>query len=128
MAPRWKSSPRPDEDPVHESPRGAQRFSAHLSRRCPRDGGRECDHRRALRCDRDHERRDRSAGVWHRGGSRARALMKIRFTKAHGAHNDFLLTCRGDVPETAGANAIIGARYDATEIMNGVTEVLAYGT
>jgi len=27
-----------------------------------------------------------------------------------------------------GANAIIGTRYDATEIMNGVTEVLAYGT
>jgi uncharacterized protein YbjQ (UPF0145 family) len=27
-----------------------------------------------------------------------------------------------------GANAIIGCRYDATEIMNGVTEVLAYGT
>jgi uncharacterized protein YbjQ (UPF0145 family) len=27
-----------------------------------------------------------------------------------------------------GANAIVGARYDATEIMNGVTEVLAYGT
>jgi len=27
-----------------------------------------------------------------------------------------------------GANAIIGARYDATEIMPGVTEVLAYGT
>jgi uncharacterized protein YbjQ (UPF0145 family) len=27
-----------------------------------------------------------------------------------------------------GANAIIGARYDATEIMSGVTEVLAYGT
>ena len=27
-----------------------------------------------------------------------------------------------------GANAIIGARYDATEIMTGVTEVLAYGT
>lgn len=27
-----------------------------------------------------------------------------------------------------GANAIIGARYDATEIMRGVTEVLAYGT
>ena len=26
-----------------------------------------------------------------------------------------------------GADAIIGARYDATEIMNGVTEVLAYG-
>jgi uncharacterized protein YbjQ (UPF0145 family) len=27
-----------------------------------------------------------------------------------------------------GANAIIGFRYDATEIMNGATEVLAYGT
>lgn len=27
-----------------------------------------------------------------------------------------------------GADAIIGARCDATEIMNGVTEVLAYGT
>jgi uncharacterized protein YbjQ (UPF0145 family) len=27
-----------------------------------------------------------------------------------------------------GANAVIGARYDANEIMNGVTEVLAYGT
>jgi len=26
-----------------------------------------------------------------------------------------------------GANAVIGARYDATEIMSGVTEVLAYG-
>ena len=27
-----------------------------------------------------------------------------------------------------GADAVIGARYDATEIMQGVTEVLAYGT
>ena len=27
-----------------------------------------------------------------------------------------------------GANAIIAAHYDATELMNGVTEVLAYGT
>jgi uncharacterized protein YbjQ (UPF0145 family) len=27
-----------------------------------------------------------------------------------------------------GANAIIGARYDANEVMGGVTEVLAYGT
>jgi uncharacterized protein YbjQ (UPF0145 family) len=30
--------------------------------------------------------------------------------------------------EALGANAVIGARYDATEIMGGVTEVLAYGT
>ena len=28
----------------------------------------------------------------------------------------------------SGANAIINMRYDANEIMNGVTEVLAYGT
>ncbi len=27
-----------------------------------------------------------------------------------------------------GANAIVGARYDATEVMQGATEVLAYGT
>ena len=27
-----------------------------------------------------------------------------------------------------GANAIIGFRYDATEVMEGLTEVLAYGT
>lgn len=30
--------------------------------------------------------------------------------------------------EQLGANAIIGVRYDATEIMQGVTEVLCYGT
>src|SRR3979409_1307345 len=27
-----------------------------------------------------------------------------------------------------GANAVVGARYDATEVSTGVTEVLAYGT
>jgi uncharacterized protein YbjQ (UPF0145 family) len=30
--------------------------------------------------------------------------------------------------EALGANAVIGMRYDATEIMQGVTEVLSYGT
>ncbi|MES2428130.1 MAG: YbjQ family protein [Bacteroidota bacterium] len=30
--------------------------------------------------------------------------------------------------QAIGANAIIGMRYDANEIMQGVTEVLAYGT
>ena len=30
--------------------------------------------------------------------------------------------------EERGANAIINMRYDANEVMNGVTEVLAYGT
>jgi uncharacterized protein YbjQ (UPF0145 family) len=28
----------------------------------------------------------------------------------------------------AGGNAVIGMRYDANEIMDGITEVLAYGT
>lgn len=37
---------------------------------------------------------------------------------------DLMLTHAGEM----GANAVIGARYDATEIMRGVTEVLAYGT
>ena len=30
--------------------------------------------------------------------------------------------------EELGANAIVGVRYDATEILGGVTEVLCYGT
>ena len=30
--------------------------------------------------------------------------------------------------EEVGANAVIGVRYDANEVMQGVTEVLCYGT
>lgn len=30
--------------------------------------------------------------------------------------------------DLAGANAVIGIRYDATEVMQGVTEVICYGT
>ena len=30
--------------------------------------------------------------------------------------------------QAMGANAVIGVRYDATEVMQGVTEVLCYGT
>lgn len=30
--------------------------------------------------------------------------------------------------EQVGANAVIGVRYDATEVVDGVTEVLCYGT
>ena len=37
---------------------------------------------------------------------------------------DLMLKHAGEL----GANAVIGARYDATEIMQGVTEVLSYGT
>ena len=35
---------------------------------------------------------------------------------------------RCNMRDELGANAIIGLRYDATEIMQGVTEVLCYGT
>jgi uncharacterized protein YbjQ (UPF0145 family) len=37
---------------------------------------------------------------------------------------DLMLEHAGEL----GANAVIGMRYDATEVMQGVTEVLAYGT
>src|SRR6266536_2678441 len=37
---------------------------------------------------------------------------------------DLMLTHAAEL----GGNAVVGARYDATEIMQGVTEVLAYGT
>jgi uncharacterized protein YbjQ (UPF0145 family) len=30
--------------------------------------------------------------------------------------------------ETLGANAVVGVRYDATELAENMTEVLAYGT
>ena len=33
-----------------------------------------------------------------------------------------------DPAEGVGANAIIATRYDATELMAGLTEVLCYGT
>lgn len=37
---------------------------------------------------------------------------------------DLLLEHAGEL----GGNAVVGIRYDATEVMQGVTEVLAYGT
>lgn len=30
--------------------------------------------------------------------------------------------------DTMGANAVIGARYDTTDVLQGVSEVLCYGT
>ena len=44
--------------------------------------------------------------------------------KARGEAFDILLQHAGQI----GANAIIGMRYDANEVAQGVTEVLAYGT
>jgi len=44
--------------------------------------------------------------------------------KTRGEAFDLMLQHAGEL----GANAVVGARYDATELMQGVTEVLAYGT
>jgi uncharacterized protein YbjQ (UPF0145 family) len=50
------------------------------------------------------------------------------FTKlceeTRGAAFDMMVSHAGHL----GANAVIGVRYDATEIMTGVSEVLCYGT
>jgi len=44
--------------------------------------------------------------------------------KTRGEAFELLLQHAGE----QGANAVIGMRYDATEVIQGVTEVLAYGT
>ena len=44
--------------------------------------------------------------------------------KARGESFDLMLQHASQL----GANAVVGVRYDATEIMQGVTEVLCYGT
>ncbi len=44
--------------------------------------------------------------------------------KTRGEAFDFMLAHAAEL----GANGVVGARYDATEVMQGVTEVLAYGT
>ena len=40
----------------------------------------------------------------------------------------FLAGLIGFIAVNIGANAVVGIRYDATEVMDGVTEVLCYGT
>lgn len=44
--------------------------------------------------------------------------------QARGDAFDMMVSHAGHI----GANAVIGVRYDATEIMGGVSEVLCYGT
>jgi len=44
--------------------------------------------------------------------------------RARGDAFDLMLTHAGEL----GANAVVGVRYDATEIAPGITEVLCYGT
>ena len=44
----------------------------------------------------------------------------------HARRDTYDLMCRH--AKALGANAIVGMRYDATEVMPGLTEVLCYGT
>ena len=73
--------------------------------------------------------RSRSAlGNWAGGwqslfGGRLGIYVKLAETARQEAY-DHMVRHAAD----AGANAIIGMRYDANEIMDGITEVLAYGS
>ncbi|MDH3498359.1 MAG: YbjQ family protein [Gemmatimonadota bacterium] len=52
------------------------------------------------------------------------ALFTQLCEKTRGDAFDLMVQHAADI----GANAVIGVRYDATDIMRGVTEVLCYGT
>ena len=54
----------------------------------------------------------------------SRTLLTNLCEKTRAEAFDLMLQHAGEL----GGNAVVGARYDATEVMQGVTEVLAYGT
>lgn len=56
-------------------------------------------------------------------GGRVGAYVKLAETARAEAYQELL-----DHAKAEGANAIVAMRYDANEIMPGITEVLAYGT
>lgn len=56
-------------------------------------------------------------------GGRVGAYVKLAETARAEAYQELLDHARAE-----GANAIVAMRYDANEIMPGITEVLAYGT
>ena len=56
-------------------------------------------------------------------GGRVGAYVKLAESARQEAYEALLEDARGK-----GANAILAMRYDANEIMPGITEVLAYGT
>ena len=63
------------------------------------------------------------AGLQTLFGGNITLLMNL-CEKTRGEAFELMLRHAGEL----GANAVVGARYDATEVMQGVTEVLAYGT
>ncbi len=66
---------------------------------------------------------DAIGGVQSMLGGRVGAYVKLAEAGRQEAFEQLVEHARA-----AGANAILAMRYDATEIMPGVTEVLAYGT
>ena len=66
---------------------------------------------------------DAIGGVQSMLGGRVGAYVKLAEAARQEAYDDLVEHARA-----MGANAILAMRYDANEIMPGITEVLAYGT
>ncbi len=66
---------------------------------------------------------DAIGGVQSMIGGRVGAYVKLAEAARQEAYDELVAHAR-----EMGANAILAMRYDANEIMPGVTEVLAYGT
>ena len=66
---------------------------------------------------------DAIGGVQSMIGGRVGAYVKLAEAARQEAYDELVAHARD-----MGANAILAMRYDANEIMPGVTEVLAYGT
>ena len=66
---------------------------------------------------------DAIGGIQSMIGGRVGAYVKLAETSRAEAYDELVEHARA-----MGANAVIGMRYEANEIMEGVTEVLAYGT
>ena len=66
---------------------------------------------------------DAIGGVQSMIGGRVGAYVKLAEAARQEAYDELVTHARD-----MGANAILAMRYDANEIMPGVTEVLAYGT
>ena len=66
---------------------------------------------------------DAIGGLQSMLGGRVGAYVKLAETSRAEAYDELVQHA-----QAIGANAVIGMRYEANEIMEGVTEVLAYGT
>ena len=66
---------------------------------------------------------DAIGGIQSMIGGRVGAYVKLAETSRAEAYDELVEHARA-----MGANAVIGMRYEANEIMEGVTEVRAYGT